>query len=658
MFTNGGVPSEAHREALAVARAAALEERDRPRPPRDGLHGDRPARTRRQHHARRSYAHLRARCVMLRTSSPARPASTHAADAALGGRARRRDPRRRGRRRARSSRRTSRCCERTQPRTRAVAADRFDAALREADAADARGREATTSAPLHGVPCTVKESIALDGDAERRRAWSRGATHRAEEDAPAVARLRAAGAIPLGRDQHVRDDDVDRVVQPRLRAVEQRVRRRAAPRAGRRAARARRSAAAARRSGSARTSAARSGCPRSSTASSATSRRAASIPNTGQFPVADGEAARMLTPGPIARRAEDLMPVAARARRARRRGPDRARHRARRPGGRVARRPRRGRQRDGLVLAGRRASCATRASGRPTRWRAAGARVRHEDLKGAAARARAVPRRAEGGLAGVVRRGARRGGRRERLAAARDRRRAARDRAAHGADADPARVREGQRPDPRRQVRRAQAAAKSLADEVEGVMRRRRAAAPAARDASRRSTAGRSGGRGRSRRRRRSTCSQMPVTQVPLGLDRRGLPLGVQVVAPSASATTWRSRARSSSSARWAAGCRRHDRVPPDRAPGRGPDAAARADCVPRRLRPRRARRSRGCASSVLDQSATTAGVALSEVRAEGHGSASHAARRQPPRRAREAHAPARCSTGCSSARASIDSPP
>ncbi|MEA2478877.1 MAG: aspartyl-tRNA(Asn)/glutamyl-tRNA(Gln) amidotransferase subunit, partial [Thermoleophilaceae bacterium] len=33
------------------------------------------------------------------------------------------------------------------------------------------------------------------------------------------------------------------------------------------------------------------------------------VPNTGQFPTAEGEAARLLTIGPLARRAEDLMPV-------------------------------------------------------------------------------------------------------------------------------------------------------------------------------------------------------------------------------------------------------------------------------------------------------------------------------------------------------------
>ncbi len=33
------------------------------------------------------------------------------------------------------------------------------------------------------------------------------------------------------------------------------------------------------------------------------------VPNTGQFPVTHGDAARLLTMGPLARRAEDLMPL-------------------------------------------------------------------------------------------------------------------------------------------------------------------------------------------------------------------------------------------------------------------------------------------------------------------------------------------------------------
>src|SRR3954454_6057253 len=86
---------------------------------------------------------------------------------------------------------------RLNPSLKAIAADRFDAALDDADAADARRREGGELPPFHGVPCTIKESFAVEGMPN-----AAGLVHRAElrpeADAPAVARLRAAGAIPIG----------------------------------------------------------------------------------------------------------------------------------------------------------------------------------------------------------------------------------------------------------------------------------------------------------------------------------------------------------------------------------------------------------------------------------------------------------------------------
>lgn len=81
----------------------------------------------------------------------------------------------------------------------AVVADRFDAARREADAADAlRAKEGPDALPpFHGVPCSIKESFALEG-----MPWTAGLVARkgvrATADAPTVARYRAAGLIPLG----------------------------------------------------------------------------------------------------------------------------------------------------------------------------------------------------------------------------------------------------------------------------------------------------------------------------------------------------------------------------------------------------------------------------------------------------------------------------
>jgi fatty acid amide hydrolase 2 len=87
--------------------------------------------------------------------------------------------------------------ERTQW-THALAADRFDTARAEAAAADDRIAGGTSELPpLLGVPITVKELIAVEG-----MPHSGGFPHRRKlresEDAPVVARLRAAGAIVLG----------------------------------------------------------------------------------------------------------------------------------------------------------------------------------------------------------------------------------------------------------------------------------------------------------------------------------------------------------------------------------------------------------------------------------------------------------------------------
>jgi fatty acid amide hydrolase 2 len=87
-----------------------------------------------------------------------------------------------------------------QPRINALAAERFEAARAEADAADRRVAEADDRdelPPLLGVPCTIKESIALEGMPNCAGLVSRR-EHRATETAPAAARLLEAGAIPLG----------------------------------------------------------------------------------------------------------------------------------------------------------------------------------------------------------------------------------------------------------------------------------------------------------------------------------------------------------------------------------------------------------------------------------------------------------------------------
>ncbi|XP_077541676.1 fatty-acid amide hydrolase 2-A-like [Haemaphysalis longicornis] len=90
-----------------------------------------------------------------------------------------------------------------QPVINAVVEDRFEEALKEAEAADRLVASGTMSVeqmaremPLLGLPLSVKNSIAVKG--LRQDAGSllyKG--NRADEDAPCVALLRAAGAIPL-----------------------------------------------------------------------------------------------------------------------------------------------------------------------------------------------------------------------------------------------------------------------------------------------------------------------------------------------------------------------------------------------------------------------------------------------------------------------------
>ncbi len=89
---------------------------------------------------------------------------------------------------------------RTQERINAVVADRYDRAREEADSADALVAESSdpdSLPPLLGVPCTIKESIAMKGMPNcaglvSRRDW------RSTDNAPTVQRLLDAGFIPLG----------------------------------------------------------------------------------------------------------------------------------------------------------------------------------------------------------------------------------------------------------------------------------------------------------------------------------------------------------------------------------------------------------------------------------------------------------------------------
>ena len=84
------------------------------------------------------------------------------------------------------------------PSLNAVVAMRADAALRDAEAADAVVASGAATGLLHGVPVTIKDSFDTAGLVTT---W--GTPGRKgfvpDADATAVARLRAAGAIVLGK---------------------------------------------------------------------------------------------------------------------------------------------------------------------------------------------------------------------------------------------------------------------------------------------------------------------------------------------------------------------------------------------------------------------------------------------------------------------------
>jgi len=89
--------------------------------------------------------------------------------------------------------------DRLNPALGAIVATRHDEARAEADEIDAfvRDGKADTLGPLAGVPCTIKEAFALEGMPHSSGLVARRDI-RATSDATTVGRLRGAGAIPLG----------------------------------------------------------------------------------------------------------------------------------------------------------------------------------------------------------------------------------------------------------------------------------------------------------------------------------------------------------------------------------------------------------------------------------------------------------------------------
>lgn len=203
---------------------------------------------------------------------------------------------------------------RVDPALNAVVEDRFDAALEEAAAADAsmnnggRGalpREALP--PFHGVPCTVKEVFAIPGMRQ-----TSGLVHRrgavATEEATAVTRLREAGAIVMGTTNvselcmwmetsnklYGRTNnpyDVKRIVGGSSGGEGAIIGAGASP-----------FGLGSDIGGSIRMPAFFNGVFGHKPTGGL-------VPGTGQYPLAENAALRYLTTGPLARRAEDLMPL-------------------------------------------------------------------------------------------------------------------------------------------------------------------------------------------------------------------------------------------------------------------------------------------------------------------------------------------------------------
>lgn len=197
-----------------------------------------------------------------------------------------------------------------EPRINAVVAERFDGARAEAAAVDAQIAQAPAEAelpPLLGVPFTVKESIALQGMPQSAGLLARR-DYRAGDTAPAVQRLIDAGAIPLGvtntSELTLWIESSNRVYGRTNNPYDSK-----------------RTAGGS--SGGEGAAVGSGGSPFGVGTDIAGSIRIPAlfcgvfghkpssglVPNTGMYPDAPGPAGRMLGTGPLARRAEDLMPL-------------------------------------------------------------------------------------------------------------------------------------------------------------------------------------------------------------------------------------------------------------------------------------------------------------------------------------------------------------
>ena len=198
--------------------------------------------------------------------------------------------------------------ESVNPSLNAVVAERFAEARAEAAAADARVASGETDLPpLLGVPCTIKESFELTGMPQAAGLVARRAV-RSTGDATVVARWRAAGAIPLGV---TNTSELNMWMESNNRVY------------GRSNNPYNRARIVGGSSGGEGAIVGSGASPFGLGADVGGSIRLPAffngvfghkptpglVPNSGQYPIAEGEALRLLGTGPICRRAEDLYPL-------------------------------------------------------------------------------------------------------------------------------------------------------------------------------------------------------------------------------------------------------------------------------------------------------------------------------------------------------------
>ena len=199
--------------------------------------------------------------------------------------------------------------EKVNPELNAVVADRFAKARAEANKADRTLKEKGPEnvPPFHGVPCTIKESFSMRGMPNTSGLVARKGL-KVTRDAPTVLRMRRAGAIPLGV---TNTSELCLWMETNNRVY------------GRTNNPYRADRIVGGSSGGEGAIIGAGGSPFGLGADVGGSIRMPAffngvfghkaspgiVPNTGQYPIAENEALRYLSSGPLARRAEDLMPL-------------------------------------------------------------------------------------------------------------------------------------------------------------------------------------------------------------------------------------------------------------------------------------------------------------------------------------------------------------